>query len=1187
MRLEEQIEFSTLGWVKPQIDELLSEARQALEAHAENAADAASMRSCVQLLHQVLGTLRMVELYGAAELAQEMEHLAQALLDTQIADRDEALGALMRGIVQLPDYLDLIESGHKDIPIVLLPLLNELRAARGAEPDDQGVLFHPDLDRPLPPAAAGARAAYPFADLRHHVTRIRSRFQVQLLAWTQGKQPDFTDMVACMDELRAATFAEAARRLWWVAGGVLQALQQGRLDFHTASLRQQFGHLDRVLHAVQDEGEDACAGEDGREVTRTLLYAVSEAEPATARGEAIVKCFGLEQMVPTAEELERARAAMSGRNRALLDTVAKAIREDLLRIKEGLDIFLRREDREPQQLTPQVEILQRVGDTLGVLGLESPARRIADQRRVIIDIIDRKRDAAPDVILDVASALLHVDASLDEHIEHLGAGDHSDDALPASEARKIMRTLMHEAGNNLGKVKDHVTAFIESAWSHDQLTAVPQLLAEVSGALRILNLERPADLVDGIDRYIGNELLADRRIPTVEEMDQLADALAGVEYYLEIGHDANASDSRILDGAQHSLARLHYWPVPARREFVAPVSAAEHPAATAAATGSPVSPAAPAPVAPAAPDATAADGAAGSATVEADAVQAAPVVPGVGPGKWVDVDEEVLEPVAGDAAPVDTSFQDAAGIDAEIREVFVEEVGDEIANINVNLPAWEANLEDLDALKNIRRSFHTLKGSGRLVGASALGEFSWKIENMLNRVLDHTIQPDANVQALVDAAVATLPKLHAGLQGQGAVLDPPLDAIMQTADKLAAGEPARIADLALGYRKVMRKVRRWMPLTAAEVAPVAETPAPEPVVTSPVTGLPVIDPILLDVLRTEAGQHLDGMRAYLARDTRFDAAVDDNLVRSVHTLHGAIAMVGIAPLTGVLSPLEVWVRRVRSANAALDREGCDALRDAAAITEHVLAQFDAPVPDVPDTTALAERIETLRDRWPEAAPLGMPRAAGAADQAETSVTDEAAERERRAAEQAEQDRLAAEEAERARAAAEQERAAAARAEQERVAAEQAERERVAAEQAAQERLAAEQAERERVAAEQAERERMAAEQAEQARLAAEQAEHERVAAEQARTAAAAAEQERLAAEQAERVRRAAEQAEADRRVAEQAERERVAAEQAERERLAAERAEQERLAAEQAERERVAAEQAERDRVAAEQEAER
>ena len=33
----------------------------------------------------------------------------------------------------------------------------------------------------------------------------------------------------------------------------------------------------------------------------------------------------------------------------------------------------------------------------------------------------------------------------------------------------------------------------------------------------------------------------------------------------------------------------------------------------------------------------------------------------------------------------------------------------------------------------MRRSFHTLKGSGRMVGAQLIGEFAWSIENLLNR----------------------------------------------------------------------------------------------------------------------------------------------------------------------------------------------------------------------------------------------------------------------------------------------------------------------------------------------------------------------------------------------------------------------------------------------------------------------
>ena len=1184
MRLEEHLDFSTLGWVKPQIDELLSEARQALEAFAEDPEDTRLMQSCAGLLHQVLGTLRMVELYGAAELAGEMEQLAGAVLEGKIGDRDVALGALMRGLVQLPDYLDLIESGHKDISIVLLPLLNELRDARGAEALDQRVLFHPDIDRPLPPEAAGARVAYPFADLRQRVTQIRARFQVQLLAWTQGKQPNFAEMRDGMDELRAVCHSESARRLWWVAGGVLEALQQGRLDHHLASLRQQFGQVDRTIRHLQDQGEEVCGDDDARELVRTLLFSVANATPGPGRTDIIAQCFALDRMVPSEAELERARAAMSGRNRALLDTVAKAVREDLLRVKEGLDIFLRRDDRNPQQLAPQVEILHRVGDTLDVLGLEAPAKMIAEQRKVIAAVIDGKREAAPETILDVASALLYVDASLDEHIEHLGAaGDGSGETLPFSEGRKIMRTLMREAGTNLVRVKDALTAFIESAWSHQQLVDVPKLMAEVGGALRILNLERPAELVDGIDRYIGNELIADRKVPTVDEMDTLADAMASVEYYLEIGRDTSSSDNRILDAAQHSLERLHYWPVPERR------AASAAPVFGEPGSGEPVQAAdVVVPMAPAARDETIGKGVPLAVDIPvAPAQPVEPSVPGVGPGKWIEADEEVLEPIEGASAQVDTSFQDAAGIDEEIREVFVEEVGEEIANINVNLPAWKANPDDLDTLKNVRRSFHTLKGSGRLVGAMALGEFSWKIENMLNRVLDRTIQPDANVQAVVDAAVATLPRLHAGLQGQPVNLDPPLDAIMQVADKLAAGEPARLADLTDGYRKSVRKVRRWVPLAEHATAVAAEAPITVSggFITSPVTGLPVVDPILLDVLRTEVGQHLQGMRDYLARNAHHDVGVDDELVRSVHTLHGAVAMVGIEPLAEMLAPMEVWIRRVRSADASLDREGCDAMRDAVAMTDHVMAQFDAPVPDVPDTTALAERLAALRDRWPEATPFGAQRAAPEPEPEDFAEVVAAGWSEEDA-----DDGIAAVGLGAASTLPTEDDAEvlAAREQAERIAAEKAEQERLAAERAGQERLAAERAEQERIAAEQAEAERQASERAEQERLAAERAEQERIAAEQAEAERQAAEQERLATEQAEAERAAAERAEQERLAAEQAEAERVAAERAEQERLVAERAEAERIAAERAERERLAAEQAERDRLAAEKaEAER
>src|SRR5699024_1948286 len=150
MALRDAIDYTALGWVKPELDETLAQVRQEIEAFVEDPADTSRMRFCAGYLHQVQGTLRMVELYAPAMVAEEMERLAQALQKDETADRNAACATLMRGAVLLPDYLERLQGGHKDIPIVLMPLLNELRAARGAEGLSESVLFTPDLQRPLP-----------------------------------------------------------------------------------------------------------------------------------------------------------------------------------------------------------------------------------------------------------------------------------------------------------------------------------------------------------------------------------------------------------------------------------------------------------------------------------------------------------------------------------------------------------------------------------------------------------------------------------------------------------------------------------------------------------------------------------------------------------------------------------------------------------------------------------------------------------------------------------------------------------------------------------------------------------------------------------------------------------------------------------------------------------------------------
>ena len=99
---------STLRWIRGELDQTLREARNSLEDFVEGQNE--RLGECVDRLHHVHGVLEMVQVYGAAMLADEMEQLALALSQGQVKRPESAAEALMLGMVQLPAYLEKIEA---------------------------------------------------------------------------------------------------------------------------------------------------------------------------------------------------------------------------------------------------------------------------------------------------------------------------------------------------------------------------------------------------------------------------------------------------------------------------------------------------------------------------------------------------------------------------------------------------------------------------------------------------------------------------------------------------------------------------------------------------------------------------------------------------------------------------------------------------------------------------------------------------------------------------------------------------------------------------------------------------------------------------------------------------------------------------------------------------------------------
>ena len=92
-------------------------------------------------------------------------------------------------------------------------------------------------------------------------------------------------------------------------------------------------------------------------------------------------------------------------------------------------------------------------------------------------------------------------------------------------------------------------------------------------------------------------------------------------------------------------------------------------------------------------------------------------------------------------------------------EIFRQEAQDLLEEIERGLLDLERRPGDRDLVNGVFRSLHTLKGSGRVVGARRIGDFAWSVENLLNRVIDGTLERSSAMLATLREAIGILPSL--------------------------------------------------------------------------------------------------------------------------------------------------------------------------------------------------------------------------------------------------------------------------------------------------------------------------------------------------------------------------------------------------------------------------------------------
>ncbi|MFZ6045912.1 Hpt domain-containing protein [Pseudomonas sp. CR3202] len=1297
-------DYVALEWVKGEIAETLKQARQALEAFVENPQDPTRMRFCLTYIHQVQGTLQMVEFYGAALLAEEMERLAQALMEGRATNRGEALEVLMQAILQLPPYLDRIQSARRDLPMVLLPLLNDLRAARGDNLLSETSLFAPDLSVVMPALSRDTLARMRTAELPVLLRKLRQMLQAALVGVIRNQDlaTNLGYMARVFARLESLCQDAPLGPLWQIASGLVEGLANGSV-VNGSTVRNLLREVDHELKRLLEQGADGFNQAAPEELVKNLLFYIAKAPAQSPRIRALKERYRLDDALPDTSVVDEERARLAGPDRDAMRSVVTALCEELVRVKDSLDLFVRSDRSGVTELDSLLPPLKQIADTLAVLGFGQPRKVILDQIDVIHGLSLGQREPSDAVLMDVAGALLYVEATLAGMVGPAEEGAAEESHLPTTDVAQIHQLVIKEARNGLEQAKDAIIEFIASQWNHEHLARVPELLTQARGGLAMIPLARAAALLEACNRYIQEQLLARKAVPNWQSLDTLADAITSVEYYLErLSEDHAASGDLILDVAEESLESLGYalkekpsiLDAPEEEEPLAPLAdplqeievlaaeeselsqhlepedepeaamppaevlpfsfAPQAPAEGALATESidfdldaPLQPveAAPLPAAenellvsddnwslgdpvaePAAesidlsldaplelieaapqriadsellvaddnwrlgePDAAPAaesidlsldaplelveaapqlladsdllvaddnwrlgepnvESAAESIDFSLDAplesVEAAPrpavdnellvsddnwslseleveplaegvdfsldaplelatatkpqlepalalgaqdalpsldlteldslpgetevllpeedelldlsldaplafdesqplpsfdladleelpaALPGDPPGLDLPASAEALpslefdeldalpdgEPVAEldplslEDLPAPLEWDEAAlaelglpevelsaapeeapaaepvaerplslaevmavpvpafnpparevppsllppaadeePVDDELQEVFIEEAGEVLETLTEHLPRWRADSNDREPLGEVRRAFHTLKGSGRMVRALIIGELSWSVENLLNRVLDRSIEAGEPVQQVVQDVVDLLPELVEEYAAKAQRQRDDVDLLAATAHALAKGQSLPKSDA---------------PGSEPAVEPVGELHAP--VITE--SG-EMLDPQLLEIFRNEAELHLETLAGFVkACDHELPQAVNDDLQRALHTLKGSAHMAGILPIAEIATPLEKLAKEFKTNLLSIDLSEAELLREALALLRKGVEQLDStPLSPVPGTEALLERIRQLHQQRLDAA----------------------------------------------------------------------------------------------------------------------------------------------------------------------------------------------------------------------------
>jgi len=969
-------DIGPLAWVKSEIDLALQRADDALKEFLAGAAQGRCERTQLRFsrthLHQVHGALTIVGLDGVTHFADALESLLETLELQPAAPETEAIALVQRALAAIGHFLDDLVDGQPNQPLRLLPLYREIQSARGAARVAPTDLFFPNL-RVRPPRRSGPPMRLGRSELQNHLRQQRAHFQRGLLSWLRAplEAAGVQEMRAAVKHVEAVQETPSARSFWWVAGAFLSALAERSL-VRDAETRQLCARIDLQMRRLLEGSKNVA-----ERLMRDALYLVAIAE---SKDRAVLRVKDAYQLTPLLPTPAAPPVAAEALRRSLRDAIA-ASEESWNRFCAGIVQAL-------PTFKSNIGTLATLVEDLG----QADFRRLVEIMSRVAGILNHDPTRHTDALaMEMATAILLAQHAL-ENMQHLeqsfghqvnvmierihgcltGAAPPPESEHPSLDemSRRAQEKLLivqvaKEIQSNLALVEQVLDTFFRDPEKRVELHGLEGPLHQVAGALTMMRHDDAVVVLQQCAAQIKAFAEADA-LPPEDDFERVAEQLSLIGFFVDALQHGATSFTKFVDRlraepgkaagdqaeatveqeveqqkieAHALLVALREQPsdVELRQEIRQNLAALQKDADLVA------------------------DSELGQQTKQVLSALAA----GGDAAEQIDEAMATLKPAAQlapepSAKTVMLAQASTEEVDAELLEIFLDEGEEVLVSIKRDLQALRKHPHDVEVLTSIRRSVHTLKGSGRMVGLRDLGEVAWSVEQVLNLWLRQESEVNASIFDLLGQSYAVFLAWVDHLKtGHGQ--PPDADGVTSLATSLIGGAdttpalPSAVAAEAPVVPDDASPVT--LDIMPAGVSPVSASEAQPPAAESePEFTLP---PSLAEIFNDEAKTHLATLQAefsVLAADPL--AATTNEMYRAAHTLASIAGTVGLPVVNHLGRALEMALQRRNSTAHPGNFEALEVVRqtiDELALMLAAIAGRRQPQP----ANSLVERLTAL------------------------------------------------------------------------------------------------------------------------------------------------------------------------------------------------------------------------------------